>query len=156
MALQLWVDFFEDLQHVRGRSHNTVMAYRRDLELYAVHDAPKQAVWSARGDLVVSGGDRIKVISAPQEAEDGLENGKEKEPERSASRISRGRQEDLTMQAQMQRPSMSRNVSSSHLPPVAMLPATTGSKKTHEALLLQWPRIPKETSTPPHQTAWLG
>jgi integrase/recombinase XerD len=34
MALQLWVDFFEDLQHVRGRSHNTVMAYRRDLELY--------------------------------------------------------------------------------------------------------------------------
>lgn len=34
MALQLWVDFFEDLQHVRGRSQNTVMAYRRDLELY--------------------------------------------------------------------------------------------------------------------------
>lgn len=34
MAMQLWVDFFDDLQHVRGRSHNTVMAYRRDLELY--------------------------------------------------------------------------------------------------------------------------
>ena len=34
MALQMWVDFFDDLQHVRGRSHNTVMAYRRDLELY--------------------------------------------------------------------------------------------------------------------------
>jgi integrase/recombinase XerD len=34
MAMQLWVEFFEDLQHVRGRSHNTVMAYRRDLELY--------------------------------------------------------------------------------------------------------------------------
>lgn len=34
MALKLWVDFFEDLQHVRGRSHNTIMAYRRDLELY--------------------------------------------------------------------------------------------------------------------------
>jgi len=34
MALQLWVEFFEDLQHVRGRSQNTVMAYRRDLELY--------------------------------------------------------------------------------------------------------------------------
>ena len=29
-----WIDFFEDLQHVRGRSHNTVMAYRRDLELF--------------------------------------------------------------------------------------------------------------------------
>lgn len=34
MALKLWIDFFEDLQHVRGRSQNTVMAYRRDLELY--------------------------------------------------------------------------------------------------------------------------
>lgn len=34
MALKLWAEFFEDLQHVRGRSQNTVMAYRRDLELY--------------------------------------------------------------------------------------------------------------------------
>jgi integrase/recombinase XerD len=34
MALELWVDFFDELQHVRGRSQNTVMAYRRDLELY--------------------------------------------------------------------------------------------------------------------------
>ncbi len=30
----LWIDFFDDLQNVRGRSFNTVMAYRRDLELY--------------------------------------------------------------------------------------------------------------------------
>ncbi len=29
-----WVDFFDELQNVRGRSPNTVMAYRRDLELY--------------------------------------------------------------------------------------------------------------------------
>ncbi len=34
MALDYWVEFFEDLQHIRGRSRNTVMAYRRDLELY--------------------------------------------------------------------------------------------------------------------------
>lgn len=34
MALPSWIEFFEDLQHVRGRSLNTVMAYRRDLELY--------------------------------------------------------------------------------------------------------------------------
>jgi integrase/recombinase XerD len=34
MAMKLWAEFFEDLQHVRGRSQNTVMAYRRDLELY--------------------------------------------------------------------------------------------------------------------------
>ena len=34
MALDYWVEFFDDLQHVRGRSLKTVMAYRRDLELY--------------------------------------------------------------------------------------------------------------------------
>lgn len=35
MALNLWVEFFEDLQNVRGRSRNTILAYRRDLELYS-------------------------------------------------------------------------------------------------------------------------
>lgn len=34
MTLPLWIDFFDELQNVRGRSRNTVMAYRRDLELY--------------------------------------------------------------------------------------------------------------------------
>ncbi|MGZ3774422.1 MAG: tyrosine-type recombinase/integrase [Pseudobdellovibrionaceae bacterium] len=34
MDLPLWIDFFDELQNVRGRSQNTVMAYRRDLELY--------------------------------------------------------------------------------------------------------------------------
>jgi len=34
MALSYWIDFFDELQNVRGRSLNTVMAYRRDLELY--------------------------------------------------------------------------------------------------------------------------
>lgn len=33
-ALLLWVEFFDDLQNIRGRSNNTVMAYRRDLELW--------------------------------------------------------------------------------------------------------------------------
>lgn len=32
--LPLWVEFFEDLEFVRGRSKNTVLSYRRDLELY--------------------------------------------------------------------------------------------------------------------------
>ena len=32
--LPLWIDFFDDLQHVRGRSQNTIMAYRRDIELF--------------------------------------------------------------------------------------------------------------------------
>ena len=35
MVLKYWVEFFDDLQNVRGRSRNTVMAYRRDLELFA-------------------------------------------------------------------------------------------------------------------------
>jgi len=34
MALPYWIEFFEDLEQVRGRSTNTVMAYRRDLELF--------------------------------------------------------------------------------------------------------------------------
>lgn len=33
-SLPLWIDFLDDLQNVRGRSANTIMAYRRDLELY--------------------------------------------------------------------------------------------------------------------------
>ena len=37
MGLPLWTEFFHDLQHVRGRSLNTVMAYRRDLELWMVY-----------------------------------------------------------------------------------------------------------------------
>lgn len=37
MQLKRWVDFFDDLQNVRGRSRNTVMAYRRDLELFSEH-----------------------------------------------------------------------------------------------------------------------
>lgn len=34
MALAYWVDFFDELEHVRGRSLNTVQAYRRDLEIF--------------------------------------------------------------------------------------------------------------------------
>ncbi len=35
MILKGWVEFFEDLEQVRGRSRNTVQAYRRDLDLYS-------------------------------------------------------------------------------------------------------------------------
>ncbi len=34
MALELMISFFEDLELVRGRSRNTIMAYRRDLDLF--------------------------------------------------------------------------------------------------------------------------
>ena len=44
-ALELWVEFFEDLEQIRGRSRNTIMAYRRDLELYGEYmDAPKDDI----------------------------------------------------------------------------------------------------------------
>ena len=44
MSLHLWTEFFEDLQHIRGRSLNTVMAYRRDLELFLAFKETHQPV----------------------------------------------------------------------------------------------------------------
>lgn len=42
MGLPLWTEFFDDLENVRGRSRNTVLAYRRDLELYSdFHETQK-------------------------------------------------------------------------------------------------------------------
>ena len=32
--MELWVEFFDDLSRIRGRSQNTIMAYRRDLEIF--------------------------------------------------------------------------------------------------------------------------
>lgn len=37
MELPLWIEFFDELQNVRGRSLNTIMAYKRDLELWATY-----------------------------------------------------------------------------------------------------------------------
>jgi integrase/recombinase XerD len=39
-----WVDFFEDLSQVRGRSQNTIMAYRRDLELFAEYRKNEKSI----------------------------------------------------------------------------------------------------------------
>lgn len=44
--LPYWIEFFEDLQQVRGRTVNTVMAYRRDLELWQEY---KQSASSVAG-----------------------------------------------------------------------------------------------------------
>jgi hypothetical protein len=40
-----------------------------DLELYAVHDTPKQAPWSPRGDLAIGAGQSYKIIAGFQENE---------------------------------------------------------------------------------------
>lgn len=44
MELPLWIDFFDELQNVRGRSQNTVMAYRRDLELYLEYKKTNKSI----------------------------------------------------------------------------------------------------------------
>lgn len=44
MELPLWIEFFDDLQHVRGRSQNTIMAYRRDLELWRDYKTASKSV----------------------------------------------------------------------------------------------------------------
>lgn len=43
-SLTHWIEFFDDLQHVRGRSQNTIMAYRRDLELWSEHKKKSNSV----------------------------------------------------------------------------------------------------------------
>jgi integrase/recombinase XerD len=46
MALSHWVEFFDDLKNVRGRSRNTVLAYRRDLELFSEFSDKKKDIAS--------------------------------------------------------------------------------------------------------------
>jgi integrase/recombinase XerD len=67
MALELWVEFFEDLEQIRGRSRNTVMAYRRDLELYEEYtrlnrDIPGFYIFMKKRDL--SARSQARVISS--------------------------------------------------------------------------------------------
>jgi integrase/recombinase XerD len=45
MELALWIEFFDELQNVRGRALNTVMAYRRDLELYIEYKKTNSQVY---------------------------------------------------------------------------------------------------------------
>ena len=85
-----------------------------DLELYAMQDAPKQAVWSARGDLAIGGGDGIKVIGPPQEENNLAEVVEKAVVEKRAASIRRGRVEEDVPHAP--RPPFSRSVSLSYMP----------------------------------------
>lgn len=50
---------------------NAVVVNREgDLELYAVHDTPKQVAWSSRGDLIIGAGRSYRVLSGYQEDDD--------------------------------------------------------------------------------------
>ncbi|KAF7331667.1 zinc-ribbon-16 domain-containing protein [Mycena kentingensis (nom. inval.)] len=54
---------------------SNVMLVNRDgdLELYALHDTPKQSVWSSRGDLAISAGHTCRVFSGIMEGEAEIE-----------------------------------------------------------------------------------
>ena len=67
MNLPLWIEFFDDLQHVRGRSLNTVMAYRRDLELlvqFKMTDKPITAFYEFMKKNKLSTRSQARVISS--------------------------------------------------------------------------------------------
>ena len=67
MNLPLWIEFFEDLQHVRGRSQNTVLAYRRDLELYdeyLKHNSSISAFYEFMKKNKLSARSQARVISS--------------------------------------------------------------------------------------------
>jgi integrase/recombinase XerD len=84
MALKLWVEFFEDLQHVRGRSQNTVMAYRRDLEMYEQFLATKRELsrfYEFMKDKKLSPRSQARVISSLRTYLRFLETQGEKVPE---------------------------------------------------------------------------
>ncbi|KAF8634265.1 hypothetical protein AX17_004222 [Amanita inopinata Kibby_2008] len=94
-----------------------------DLELYAIHDATKQAVWSPRGDLVIGGGNALKVVSGPhQEVQQKHEVGEEQnKADMGNLGIRHGGLEDAL------RPTFSRSVSTSY-PSV-----TASSRKAQDA-----------------------
>ncbi|KAF8211587.1 hypothetical protein K438DRAFT_1807564 [Mycena galopus ATCC 62051] len=71
-------------QRTRLPLASNVMVVNRegDLELYALHDAPKQAIWSGRGDLAISAGQSCRVfhgIMADEEMEQELIQQQERE-----------------------------------------------------------------------------
>ena len=69
-----------------------------DLELYAIHDTPKQLAWSARGDLALGAGLGLKVLEGYEEGEnddeeDGFVSEEPKQRKSSRDTNSRGRRD---------------------------------------------------------------
>lgn len=67
MSMPLWVEFFDDLENVRGRSRNTVLAYRRDLELYDAFlktEKPVAAFYTFMKENGLSERSQARVISS--------------------------------------------------------------------------------------------
>ncbi|KAJ7929151.1 hypothetical protein B0H13DRAFT_2311009 [Mycena leptocephala] len=75
-----------------------------DLELYALHDTPKQAIWSSRGDLAISAGQSCRVfpgIMADEEMEQEIIQ--QREQEESSLEQFRYAQQQAAMQAERSR-----------------------------------------------------
>lgn len=70
MTLPLWIDFFDDLQHVRGRSQNTIMAYRRDIELYIAFNEKNKITLNSQNKKIPEFYDHMKAegLSARSQA----------------------------------------------------------------------------------------
>ncbi|KAJ6516352.1 hypothetical protein C8R45DRAFT_241220 [Mycena sanguinolenta] len=92
-------------QHTRLPLASNVMVVNRegDLELYALHDAPKQAVWSSRGALAISAGQSFRVfpgIMADEDMEQELIQQQERESSLEQLRYA---QEQAALQAKRSR-----------------------------------------------------
>ncbi len=83
MGLILWADFFDDLENVRGRSRNTVMAYRRDLGLFVKYGKPQDILgfYQFMGEQGLSSRSQARVISSLRTYFKFLESRGKKTPE---------------------------------------------------------------------------
>ena len=66
MKLSMWMEFFDDLQNIKGRSINTIKAYRRDLELFAQYNKPDDILgfYEFMGKKRLSNRSQARVISS--------------------------------------------------------------------------------------------
>jgi hypothetical protein len=60
------------LQERAGTTHALVINKEGDMEVTAVHDAPKQVLWSTAGDLLIGNGRHQHLVNAAQSRADGL------------------------------------------------------------------------------------
>ncbi|KAK7061340.1 zinc-ribbon-16 domain-containing protein [Favolaschia claudopus] len=80
-----------------------------DLELYALHDTPKQAIWSSRGDLAISAGQSCRVFPGilADEEQQMIQQQQQEERERESSlEQMRYAQQQATVQTERSRSTM--------------------------------------------------
>lgn len=97
-----------------------------DLELYQVHDTPKQAAWSARGDLTIGAGMGLKVFAGfrKDEAVDELQSDGTRNTSSLPFNITEKDQASRSLSATRRESSQIRGRASKH-PPVTPLPLSS-------------------------------